>query len=183
MIPLRFEYVRPKTIDAALELLGSREDARVLAGGHSLIPLMRLRLAEPGLVVDIGALEGLKELVHEDGSFHIGALSTHAQLAADAQLKRHAPALWDAANHLGDPQVRNRGTVGGACAHADPSADYPAVLLALDALFSVLGKDGSREVSAADFFVGTFETALLPGEIIRSIEFACEEGGSGMDAS
>jgi carbon-monoxide dehydrogenase medium subunit len=171
MIPAAFEYARPKTIDEALALLAQRVDAKVLAGGHSLIPMMKLRLAEPGLLVDIGALGAMSEIFYAEGRFTIGALVTHAQLAASAELKRHAPALWEAANQLGDPQVRNRGTIGGACAHGDPSADYPAVMLALDATFTLLGEAGSREVGAGEFFRGMFDTALGRAEIVRAISF------------
>lgn len=171
MIPTAFEYARPKTIDEALTLLAKRDDAKVLAGGHSLIPMMKLRLSEPGLLVDIGALGAMSEIAYAEGRFTIGALVTHAQLAASAELKRHAPALWEAANQLGDPQVRNRGTIGGACAHGDPSADYPAVMLALDATFILVGGTGSREVAAAEFFRGMFESALAPGEILRAVSF------------
>lgn len=171
MIPVAFEYARPKTIDEALALLAKREDAKVLAGGHSLIPMMKLRLSEPGLLVDIGALGAMSEIAYAEGRFTIGALVTHAELAASAELMRHAPALWDAANQLGDPQVRNRGTIGGACAHADPAADYPAVMLALDATFTLVGETGSREVGAAEFFRGMFESALSPGEILRAVSF------------
>jgi aerobic carbon-monoxide dehydrogenase medium subunit len=171
MIPAAFEYARPKTIDEALALLAKREDAKVLAGGHSLIPMMKLRLSEPGMLVDIGALGAMSEISYAEGRFTIGALVTHAELAASAELERHAPALWEAANQLGDPQVRNRGTVGGACAHADPSADYPAVMLALDATFTLVGEAGSRDVSAGDFFAGMFETVLGPAEIVRAVSF------------
>jgi carbon-monoxide dehydrogenase medium subunit len=171
MIPASFEYARPKTMEEALALLAARDDAKVLAGGHSLIPMMKLRLAEPGLVVDICALGAMSEIAYADGRFTIGALATHAALAASAELKRHAPALWEAANQLGDAQVRNRGTIGGACAHGDPSADYPAVMHALDATFTLVGEAGSRDVVAGEFFRGMFDTALRPAEIVRAVSF------------
>lgn len=171
MIPAAFDYARPKTIDEALALLAKRDDAKVLAGGHSLIPMMKLRLAEPALLVDIGALGAMSDIAYAEDRFTVGALVTHAQLAASADLKRHAPVLWDAANQLGDPQVRNRGTIGGACAHGDPSADYPAVMLALEATLTLVGEAGSRDVSADDFFTGMFETVLGPAELVRAISF------------
>ena len=136
MIPVAFDYVRARDVPDALRLLAEHgEDAKLLAGGHSLIPMMKLRLAAPAVIIDIGAIPGLTGIAHDGRRVDIGALTTHAALAASRELARHAPVLWQAANELGDPQVRNRGTVGGACAHGDPSADYPAVMLALDAAF------------------------------------------------
>ncbi|MGH7709391.1 MAG: FAD binding domain-containing protein [Vulcanimicrobiaceae bacterium] len=172
MIPASFEYVRPKSLDEALALLAQHGDgAKVLAGGHSLIPMMKLRLAEPDVLVDIARLPGMAGIAYDAGHrrFTIGALTTHAVLAASADLHTHAPALWDAANMLGDPQVRNRGTIGGACAHGDPSADYPAVMLALGASFTVAGRNGKRELKAGEFFRGMFETALAPGEVLTTV--------------
>jgi carbon-monoxide dehydrogenase medium subunit len=144
----------------------------LLAGGHSLIPMMKLRLAAPGTIIDIGAIPGLTGIAHDGKRIEIGALTTHAALASSRELEQHAPVLWQAANELGDPQVRNRGTVGGACAHGDPSADYPAVMLALDATFTLTGADGTRDIGADAFFLGMFETALDPLEILTSIAFA-----------
>jgi len=170
MIPTTFNYFRPHSIEEALLLLRQGEAAKILAGGQSLIPMMKLRVAEPKTLID---LQGVPELAHvtwAGGHCTVGALTAHATLAADADLRQKAGALWDAANALGDPQVRNLGTIGGACAHADPSADYPAVMLALDACFIVAGEK-TREVAAADFFKGTFETALGAGEILTKITF------------
>lgn len=175
MIAGAFEYVKPKSLNEALDLLRLHGDeGKVLAGGHSLIPMMKLRLAQPGVLIDIGALPDLAGISVSGGRITIGALTTHAALAASAELRRHAPALWDAANNLGDPQVRNRGTAGGACAHGDPASDYPAVMLALDATFTLAGASGQRDVSARDFFLGMFETALAPGEILTGISFAAQ---------
>ena len=173
MIPVAFSYVRARDVADALRLLGEHGDeAKLLAGGHSLIPMMKLRLATPGVIVDIGAIPGLARIAHDGKRIAIGALTTHAALAESRELREHAPALSQAANELGDPQVRNRGTAGGACAHGDPSADYPAVMLALDATFSLTGASGTREVDADAFFVGMFETALDPREVLTSIAFA-----------
>ncbi|MBV9440614.1 MAG: xanthine dehydrogenase family protein subunit M [Candidatus Eremiobacteraeota bacterium] len=171
MIPAAFEYVRAASLDEAVRLLGERDDSKLLAGGHSLIPMMKLRLATPARLVDIARLPGLAGIRIEGGRVEVGALTTHAAIAASDEVRRQAPALWDAACRLGDPQVRNRGTIGGACAHADPSADYPAVLLALDASFTVRGKGGDREIAARDFFRGIFETALRSDEILTAIAF------------
>jgi aerobic carbon-monoxide dehydrogenase medium subunit len=174
MIPAAFDYRRPGSIDEAIGLLSQFPDAKFLAGGHSLIPMMKLRLAQPSVLIDIARLPGLSGIHHAGdgrGRFTIGALTTHAEIAASDHLRHGAPALWDAANALGDPQVRNRGTIGGSCAHADPSGDYPAVMLALDAQFSIRGSKGKREVSAAEFFRGMFETALDTDEIITEISF------------
>jgi carbon-monoxide dehydrogenase medium subunit len=178
MIPAAFDYVRPDSLDEAIRLLGTHPDAKFLAGGHSLIPMMKLRLAQPQLLVDIARLPGMAGIrrANEGGHdrFTIGALTTHAEIAASNELREGAPVLWEAANALGDPQVRNRGTIGGACAHADPSGDYPAALIALDARFTVAGARGTREVPASDFFRGMFETALEPDQIITAVSFdAC----------
>ena len=173
MIPVAFNYVRARDVPDALRLLEEHGDeAKLLAGGHSLIPMMKLRLATPGTIIDIGSIPGLTGIAHDGKRIDIGALTTHAALAASRELAEHARVLWQAANELGDPQVRNRGTVGGACAHGDPSADYPAVMLALDATFTLTGDNGTRDVGADAFFIGMFETALDPREVLTSIAFA-----------
>jgi carbon-monoxide dehydrogenase medium subunit len=173
VIPVAFNYVRARDVPDALRLLEAHgDDGKLLAGGHSLIPMMKLRLAAPGTIIDIGAIPGLTGIAHDGKRIEIGALTTHAALASSRELEQHAPVLWQAANELGDPQVRNRGTVGGACAHGDPSADYPAVMLALDATFTLTGADGTRDIGADAFFLGMFETALDPLEILTSIAFA-----------
>jgi aerobic carbon-monoxide dehydrogenase medium subunit len=172
VIPSKFAYVRAKSLDDALALLREHgEGAKVLAGGHSLIPAMKLRLAEPDVLVDIARIPEMNRIAASSGTVTIGALATHAALAASDVVREHAPALWDAANVLGDPQVRNRGTIGGAVAHADPAADYPAVLLALDATIEVARPGGARRVKADDFFRGLFETALEEGELIAAVSF------------
>ncbi|MDQ6944490.1 MAG: xanthine dehydrogenase family protein subunit M [Candidatus Eremiobacteraeota bacterium] len=172
MIPATFDYHRATSVDDAIRLLGEHgDDAKLLAGGHSLIPMMKLRLAAPAVLIDIGGIPQLDTIDASGGRITIGALTKHAALAASDALKKNAPALWDAANDLGDPQVRNRGTIGGASAHGDPSADYPAVLQALDATFTLTGKSGTRELKASDFFQGMFETALSTNEILTKIAF------------
>jgi len=173
MIPAAFEYKRANSVDEALRLLGEHgEDAKLLAGGHSLIPMMKLRLAAPAMLIDIAGIPNLDQIDAASDPMTIGALTKHAKLAASDELQKKAPALWDAANDLGDPQVRNRGTIGGASAHGDPSADYPAVLQALDATFTLAGKNGTRELKAAEFFRGMFETALGANELLTKISFA-----------
>jgi carbon-monoxide dehydrogenase medium subunit len=172
MIPVAFSYVRARDVPDALRLLEEHGDeAKLLAGGHSLIPMMKLRLAAPGVIVDIGGIPGLSRIAHDGKRIDIGALTTHAALASSRELAEHAPALSQAANELGDPQVRNRGTIGGACAHGDPAADYPAVMLALDATFTLTGDSGTRDVGADAFFIGMFETALHSREVLTSIAF------------
>jgi carbon-monoxide dehydrogenase medium subunit len=172
MIPATFDYVRAGSVDDALALLEKHGDeAKLLAGGHSLIPMMKLRLATPATLIDIGDIPDLGSIAVSGDLITIGALTKHAALAASDTLKTQAPALWDAANALGDPQVRNRGTIGGASAHGDPSADYPAVLHVLDATFTVVGKGGKRDVQAGEFFRGMFETALGHNELLTQIAF------------
>jgi carbon-monoxide dehydrogenase medium subunit len=178
MRPPAFEYHRATSLDEALELLSSVPDARPLAGGHSLLPLMKLRLATPAALVDIGRLDGLAGIA-ENGSLAIGALATHATVAADAAVRRACPVLAETAALIGDRQVRNRGTIGGSVAHADPSADYPTVLKALGATISVAGKGGGREVAAEGFFVDVFTTALQPGELVTSVRVPATGAGRG----
>jgi len=171
-VPAHFEYERATSVQHALALLAKLgERARVLAGGHSLIPMMKLRLAAPATLIDITGIPALDAIRVDGNRITIGALTKHAALAASDELKKNAPVLWDAANQLGDPQVRNRGTIGGASAHGDPSADYPAVLRALDATFTVVGKGGERQLPAGDFFRGMFDTALGAGEVLTAIAF------------
>ena len=173
MIPVTFDYVRASSVDDAIRLLEMHGgEAKLLAGGHSLIPMMKLRLAAPAVLIDIAGIPNLDQIDAASDPIAIGALTKHAKLADSDELRKKAPVLWDAANDLGDPQVRNRGTIGGASAHGDPSADYPAVLLALDATLTVAGRSGTRDVSAAQFFRGMFETALDAGEVLTKVAFA-----------
>ena len=176
MIPAAFDYARAASIDEAIELLG-REDSKVLAGGHSLLPLLKLRFARPSLLVDIGRLDDLR-YVREDGDrIAIGALSRHADLALDPILAQGCGLLARTAGNVGDPQVRHRGTIGGSVAHSDPASDVATILLTLDADFVARGPDGERTIPAADFFTGPFETALGPQELLIEIVVPKVEGG------
>jgi len=173
MIPTTFDYVRANSVEDAIRLLEAHGgEAKLLAGGHSLIPMMKLRLAAPAVLIDIAGIPNLDQIDAASDPIAIGVLTKHAKLADSDELRQKAPVLWDAANDLGDPQVRNRGTIGGASAHGDPSADYPAVLLALDATLTVAGRSGPRDVSAAQFFRGMFETALDADEVLTKVAFA-----------
>lgn len=177
MIPAPFEYERASSLDEALTLLAQGgEDARPLAGGHSLLPLMRLRLARPTLLVDIGGLEDLRFIRGDGDSVTIGALSTHHDLAGSAELTGGCGLIARVAAQIGDPQVRHRGTIGGSIAHADPASDLPAALLALDAEFEVQGSGGARTIAAGDFFEGPFMSAMQPGEILTEIRVARKDG-------
>ncbi|TMG35515.1 MAG: xanthine dehydrogenase family protein subunit M, partial [Chloroflexi bacterium] len=166
MIPAAFDYIAPKTLpEAVAELVKHGDEAKVLAGGHSLIPLMKLRLSTPSFIVDIGRIKDLNYIREADGHIAFGALTTHHDIEFSDLVKRRLPVLSSAASQIGDPQVRNRGTIGGAAAHADPFGDFPACLLALDAEFKVVGPRGERTIAAKDFFVETFTNALEPQEV------------------
>lgn len=178
MISQNFDYVRPKTVDEALGLLADGS-AKVLAGGMSLIPLMKLRLASPERLVDVARIPELNYIREEGGALHIGATVTHHQLEDSSVLRSHCPLLAETAAHIGDPQVRNRGTLGGSVAHADPAADYPAALFALEAKVVLAGPSGDRTLSIDDFTVDTFTTALEPGEIVREVIVPVEQGDTG----
>ncbi len=170
MIPAAFDYVRAGSADEALSLLAQHGDeAKVLAGGHSLIPLMKLRLATPSVLVDVGRVDDLKYIRDEGGHIAIGALTRHRDVEVSDVLRRDVPILAHATSHVGDPQVRHRGTIGGSIAHGDPASDLPAVLLALGATMVVTGQGGSREVAADDFFQGFLETAVGEGELLTEI--------------
>jgi aerobic carbon-monoxide dehydrogenase medium subunit len=170
MIPTEFEYKRASSLDEAIELLGSG-DAKLLAGGHSLIPLMKLRLSEPETLVDIARIPDLKGIRERDGKIGIGAGTTHHEVEASDLLREKAPVVADCAGEIGDPQVRNRGTLGGSLAHADPSADYPAVMLAVDAEIHLKGPNGWRAVKAEDFFQDLFTVDMAEDEVIVSAQF------------
>ena len=170
MIPAAFDYVRPSTVDEALRaLVDGGEDAKVLAGGQSLIPVMRLRLAAPETVVDLTRVEGLRGVREEGDELVVGAMTTHADVLSDPLLARYGRLLVQATETVADRQVRRRGTFGGALAHGDPAGDLPAVALALDAEFVVVGPAGRRTVAAADFFVDYLTTALEEGELLVEI--------------
>ena len=169
MIPAAFDYEVAESPEHALELLGGREGAKLLAGGHSLLPAMKLRLARPSLLVDIGRLEGLAYVRDTGTQLAIGALTRHRALRDDPLLREHCPLVSTTAGQIGDPQVRHRGTIGGSLAHGDPASDLPAVMLALGAGLVVSGRDGERIVPAAEFFTGVFATALGHGELLTEI--------------
>jgi aerobic carbon-monoxide dehydrogenase medium subunit len=172
MIPVAFDYQRASSVDDAIAKLAASAGGKVIAGGHSLVPLMKLRLSEPGMLVDISRIPGLSGIKEAGGRIEIGATTTHTEIAASKLLRDTCPMIADAAAEIGDPQVRNRGTIGGSIAHADPAADFPAVVLALDADIVLKGKNGSRTVKAAAFFRGFYDVDLAPGELIVALQFA-----------
>jgi carbon-monoxide dehydrogenase medium subunit len=170
MYPANFDYKRPATVDEAIALLTKHgDDAKVLAGGHSLIPAMKLRLARPAVVVDIGRIPTLNYIREAGGAIAIGAMTTHQEIETSSLLREKSPLLAETASHIGDMQVRNRGTIGGSLAHADPAADYPAAILALDAEIDLVGPRGKRTVKAPAFFVDLLQTAIGPDEILTEI--------------
>ncbi|HSB74301.1 MAG TPA: xanthine dehydrogenase family protein subunit M [Terriglobales bacterium] len=169
MIPASFDYESPKTLNEALSLLASHEDAKLLAGGHSLLPAMKLRLANPALLIDLGRIAGLDYIRDAGDTISIGALTTHGTVASSQLLLSSSPLLAQAAANIGDIQVRNRGTIGGSLAQAHPSADYPAAVLALDAQIVASSQSGERVIPGREFFTGMFTTALRPDEIITEI--------------
>jgi len=180
MIPSAFEYHAPKSLEEALKLLERHGDeAKLLAGGQSLLPLMKLRLASPRFVIDIGRLRGMNYIREEDGMIAIGALATHADVAASELLAQKCPLLSETAADIGDVQVRNRGTLGGSLAHADPAADYPAAILALDAEIVAATSGGARTIAARDFFVDMLTTQLRPGEILTQVRVPIQKGRTG----
>ncbi|SFJ24652.1 FAD binding domain-containing protein [Amycolatopsis sacchari] len=177
MIPAPFTYRRVSTVDEALSVLGEHgEDAKVLAGGHSLLPLMKLRFATPELLVDIAPVDELRYVRVEDGTVAIGALSRYHDLHTDAVLREHAPLLAHVAGAIGDQQVRHRGTIGGSLVHADAAADLPAALLASDGVLVVQGPQGRKEIPAAEFFLGPFTTPLEPDELVTEIRVPVQTG-------
>ncbi|HMH42321.1 MAG TPA: xanthine dehydrogenase family protein subunit M [Pyrinomonadaceae bacterium] len=169
MIAGQFDYKRANTLDEALTLLAQNEDAKILAGGHSLIPAMKLRLMQPPLLIDIGRIKDLAYIREEDGQIRIGAATTHYQTESSDLLKTICPLLPECASHIGDVQVRNKGTIGGSVAHSDPAGDWPAAIIALNADLVAVGKNGERTIKAGDFFVDLLTTALEAGEILREI--------------
>lgn len=170
MIPAAFDYLRAGSADEAVSLLAEHGDeAKVLAGGHSLVPLMKLRLATPSVLVDVGRVDDLKYVRDEGDHVAIGALTRHRDVEISDVLRRDVAILAHATSHVGDPQVRHRGTIGGSLAHGDPASDLPAVLLALGATMVIQGADGTREVDADDFFQGFLETAVGEAELLTEI--------------
>jgi aerobic carbon-monoxide dehydrogenase medium subunit len=170
VIPAAFEYQRAGSVDEAIRLLAENGDeAKLLAGGHSLLPLMKLRLASPALLIDIGRLRDLSYVRDAGDTIAIGALTRHRDLEINPILKEQVPILAHVAGEVGDPQVRHRGTIGGSVAHGDAASDLPAVCLALDATFNVIGPSGERSIPATEFFQGFLETALAPDELLAEI--------------
>src|SRR5246127_4937636 len=170
MIPAAFDYVRASSVNEALDLLAKHgDDAKILAGGHSLIPAMKLRLSQPKIVIDIGKIADLRSVSQQNGTIAIGALTTHYEIESSDLLKRACPLLPEVAGKIGDVQVRNKGTVGGSCVHADPAGDWPAAMLALDAEFEIGSPRGNRTVAAKDFFVDMLTSAVQPDEILKFI--------------
>ena len=170
MIPNNFEYFAPTTIKEALKLIDRHgDDCKILSGGHSLIPVLKLRLAAPAVIIDIGRIKELKTIKVDGDTIRIGACVTHAEIAANAELRQHCPLLGLTAAQIGDQQVRNRGAIGGSLAHADPAADWPATILALGAEIVARSSSGERVIKASDFFVDLMTSAVEPNEIVTEI--------------
>jgi carbon-monoxide dehydrogenase medium subunit len=179
MITQNFEYESPTTIKDALTLLATG-DTKVLAGGMSLIPMMKLRLAAPERLVDLSRIPGLTGITEKGGSIIIGAMTTHHEVEDSALLRAKCPLLAETASNIGDVQVRNMGTIGGSIAHADPAADYPAALLALEAKVRLVSAKSERTMSVEDFLVDTLTTAIEPGEILQEVIVPIEAAGIGV---
>jgi carbon-monoxide dehydrogenase medium subunit len=169
MIPAAFDYHRPTSLDQAVQLLAQNPEAKLLAGGHSLLPAMKLRLAQPSALVDLARVADLNYIRHSGDRISIGAMTTHFQIESSALLREKCPLLPQVAAHIGDAQVRNRGTLGGSLVHADPAADWPAAILALDAELEVASPRGRRTIRAQDFFVDIMQSAVQPDEILCEI--------------
>jgi aerobic carbon-monoxide dehydrogenase medium subunit len=176
VIPAAFDYAVAESVDEAIRLLGEDEDAKLLAGGHSLIPLMKTRLARPSRLIDISRIPELRGVRREGGHIVIGALTTQHDLQNDPVLRAECPIVPQAAGQVGDPQVRHMGTIGGSIAHADPASDLPTVMVALDAEIVARGPGGERVIPASEFFVGFFESALQPGEVLTQIRVPALDG-------
>lgn len=179
MIPGRFEYHAPSSLDEVIRLLAEHEDARVLACGHSLLPMMKLRFAEPAHLVDINGISELKGIREDGGTISIGAMTTENELIASSIISEHCPLIGDAAKLIADPQVRNRGTIGGDIVHGDPGNDHPAIMMAVDARFVVRGPDDQRILPANGFFLGTYWTQLEEGELLTEIQVPVFSAGTG----
>jgi len=180
MFPASFGYVAAHSVEEALELLTKHgEDAKLLAGGHSLIPAMKLRLASPRTLIDLGTVAGLRGVRMDGNTLAIGALTVHTDVASAELVQKHLPGLADAASVIGDLQVRNRGTIGGSIAHADPGADFPVMLTALNASFVLQSTSGSRTVAADDFFIDFYTTAMNANEVLTEIRVPLPTSGSG----
>lgn len=180
MIPATFEYVRAHTVQEAIELLQRYGDrAKLLAGGHSLLPLMKLRLSQPEVLIDLGRVQELRGIREEAGSLVIGAMTTHDEIGRSPLVQQHCPLLAETAAQIGDLQVRNMGTIGGSLAHADPAADYPAAVLALEAEITCQGPGGTRTVRATEWFIDLLTTALQPGDVLTQVRVPVRRPGQG----
>jgi len=180
MIPAPFDYVRPPDLDGALKILAEREgEAKLLSGGYSLIPLLKLRLAQPGLLVDLRDVSGLDGIVETDDELRIGGRATHRQINENSIVVDRYPFLRDVSGGIGDPQVRNWGTIGGSVAHADPASDWPAALLAARATIVCRGLGADRSIGAREFFLGTFTTAIEPTEVLVEVRIPRRTKGVG----
>jgi carbon-monoxide dehydrogenase medium subunit len=174
-----FEYHRARSVGEARELMAAKPGAKLLAGGHSLLPLMKLRLANPEALIDIGSIAELRGISADGDGFRIGAVTTHAMIASSAELRRGCAVVAETAARIGDPAVRNRGTIGGSLAHADPGADLPTVLIAVGAAIEVVGTAGTRTIPAADFFLGLMATALGDGDLVTAVRVPRLRNGEG----
>src|SRR5258708_9414090 len=179
MIAAQLDYVRANTLDEALALLAQNENAKILAGGHSLIPAMKLRLAQPPLLIDLGRIKDLSYIREADGQIRLGAMTTHYQIESSDLLKKICPLLPECAAAIGDVQVGKKGTIGGSLAHSDPAGDWPSAIIALNAEMVAASKSGERTIKADDFFVDLLTTALGPGEILREIRINKPQGRTG----
>jgi len=177
MIPGSFEYFAPRSVSDAIKLLTAhRDDVKILSGGQSLLPLMKMRLSKPGYLVDIGKIAGLDSIVEEENHLILGALVTHSQIEYSALLKKRCPLLPQTATTIADVQIRNRGTIGGSVAHADPAGDIPAAIMALDAEIKVAGTHGERWIKADEFFLGLLMSVLEPDEIVTAVKVPATDG-------
>lgn len=180
MYPSAFDYYRPSSVDEVVKLLQENPEGKIIAGGHSLLPMMKLRLAAPASLIDIGRVQGLSGVGSSNGNVVIGATTTYDQIMKSDVIKSTLPLMATAANVVGDIQVRNRGTIGGSISHADPAADFPAVLLALNAQVTAVGPNGERTIGIDDFFVDMFATSLQPEEVVTKVSIPAPQGRTGM---
>lgn len=180
MYPSAFDYYRPSSVDEVIKLLQQNPEGKIIAGGHSLLPMMKLRLALPASLIDIGRIGGLSGIKSSNGNIVIGSTTTYDQVMKSDVIKQSLPMMTQAANVVGDIQVRNRGTIGGSIAHADPAADFPAVLLALNATVKTVGANGERTIGIDDFFVDMFTTSLNPDEVVTEVSIPKPQGKTGM---
>ncbi len=179
MYPASFDYYRPKNLKEAVALLRKKKNAKLLAGGHSLLPAMKLRVARPSALIDLGRIPRLDEIKSGKSAIRIGGLATHSAVESSKDIRKNCPILSEAASMIGDMQVRNRGTIGGSLAHADPAADYPTVILALEAKIGAAGPSGKRQIPAEKFFKDIFTTALRGSEVLTDVSVPVFKAGQG----